>query len=636
MSGIAGIFYLDGRPVKTETIEGMLAKIAHRGPDGRGIWCCGSVGLGHCMLWSTPESIHEHQPILANHADGVLVADARLDNRDDLIKSLSRISPLPMGVSDGQLILEAYREWGDECVGKLEGDFSFVVWDSKRHLFFCARDRVGVKPFYYIRTPFLFAFASEIKALLSLPEIPIEVNERKIAEYLAQYFEDTVETFYRDIYRLPPGHLMKISDVVHYKSQYWEIDFQEETKPKNESDYISAFKELFFEVMRCRLRSAHSIGSMLSGGLDSSSISCTAHNLMHSRKDKPFPVFSVIYQDQTDIERASFDELSYIRHVIDSGYFEPNFVRGDHLSPLIDPDQLFKELDEPYFAPTYYFYRAIYQLAQQRGVRVMLDGTDGDRTVYHGLEYLSDLARSGRWLKLYKEADALSKGQYPLQTSKKILQNYGLKPVVPEVIFTLKRWLTNNRRTMNYSQHLIRPEFLKRLGLRYSDLAHYGKNYKTLPQIHYRELTSGVIPLTLELLDKSCAMHHIDARYPFFDRRLMEFCLSLPPSLLLSKGWTRYILRIAMQDILPTPVQWRADKANLQTAFCTQLFQKEHSRLKPETVTLSSKLTDCIKIDLFLHALNTCISDPAQHPLEANLIFGVIILSNWLIRAGYV
>lgn len=635
MSGIAGVLYLDGKPVTTETIEGMLTKISHRGPDGRGIWCCGSVGLGHCMLWTTPESIHERQPILASQADVVLVADARLDNRGDLIKALSRISPLPINVSDGQLILEAYREWGDGCVGKLEGDFSFVIWDSKRQLLFCARDRVGVKPFYYIRTPFLFAFASEIKALLSLPEIPIAVNERRIAEYLAQYFEDTVETFYRDIYRLPPGHLMKVSDVVLSKSRYWEIDFQEETKPKDDSDYISAFRELFFEAVRCRLRSAYSIGSMLSGGLDSSSISCAAHILLDSRKDKPFPVFSVIYQDQADIERASFDELKYIKYVIDSGYYEPNFVRGDQLSPLIDPDQTFKELDEPYFAPTYYFYRALYQLAQYRGVRVILDGTDGDRTVYHGLEYLTDLARSGRWLRLYKEALALSKGQYTHQTPMKIIQNYGLKPVLPEVVFKLKRWLTNNRQTVNYNQHLIRPEFLKRLGLRYSDLGYYGGSYKTLPQIHYHELTSGVIPLALELLDKSCARHNIDARYPFFDRRLMEYCLSLPPQMKISRGWTRYVLRSAMQDIIPETIQWRADKSNLESAFCLQLYRKENKKLHEYLDIATRILESYINPDVLRSIFHAYVDHPVQHPVEANMIYGIIILSGWLRRVGW-
>lgn len=635
MSGIVGVLYLDGKPVIPDIIEGMLARIAHRGPDGRGIWCNGSVGLGQCMLWTTTESVHERQPILTSQADMVLVADARLDNRGALIKSLAQASIFSNQVSDGQLILEAYREWGYDCLSKIEGDYTFVIWDDQLQTLICVRDRVGVKPFYYVRTPVLFAFASEIKALLALAEIPQALNERKIVEYLSQDFEDTVETFYKEIYRLPPGHWMKINDAKCSISRYWGLDVQEGINFKNESGYLGVFKELFSEAVRCRLRSVYPVGSMLSGGLDSSSVACTAHNLIHSSKDNPLPVFSVIHQDQADTERARFDELKYIKCVLDSGYFEPHYIRGDQISPLIDSDQLYSELDEPYFAPTYYLYRGLHQSAQQRGVRVLLDGTDGDRTVYHGLEHLSDLARSGRWSRLYRESYGLSKGQFSHLTPKRILWNYGIKPILPDLIFHLKRWLQKDRQSVVYHQHLIRPEFIKRLGLRYSDFVSYSGTNKSLRQAHYHELTSGVIPLALELLDKSCAKHRIDARYPFFDRRLMEYCLSLPPQLKISRGWTRYILRVAMQDIIPEPIQWRADKANLEAAFCVHFYHKEINQLHKKVDIASSTLEEYINTDLFRNIYDSYTDQPSQHPIEVRIIFGVIILSDWLRRVGW-
>src|SRR5881296_79829 len=223
MSAIVGIYFLDGRVVDGAALQSMVEQLAHRGPDGSGVWSEKEVGLGHRMLWTTPESLLEKFPLVNAAGDLVLTADARIDNRDELLAALGLESPPIQGISDGQLILRAYERWGERCPDRLLGDFAFAVWDRREQVLFCARDHFGVKPFYYYRADRLFAFASEIKALLCLPEAPRRLNEVRVADYLdgGLLLGDKAGTFYQDILRLPPGHSLTIGpDRVQLRA-YW-------------------------------------------------------------------------------------------------------------------------------------------------------------------------------------------------------------------------------------------------------------------------------------------------------------------------------------------------------------------------------------------------------------------------------
>jgi asparagine synthase (glutamine-hydrolysing) len=204
MSGICGIYYLDGRPVDPVDLTNMVDILAHRGPDGAHIWHDGPVGLGHRMLWTTPESLTEQLPYERNGL--VITADARIDNRDELIATLGLTGRQAVEIADSQLILAAYEKWGEQCPEKLLGNFAFVIWDSRKQQLFCARDHFGAKPFYYYQSHRIFTFASEIKALVCLSEVPRRLNETRVADHLLMNFEDRVITFYRDILRLSAAH----------------------------------------------------------------------------------------------------------------------------------------------------------------------------------------------------------------------------------------------------------------------------------------------------------------------------------------------------------------------------------------------------------------------------------------------
>jgi asparagine synthase (glutamine-hydrolysing) len=149
MSGIAGLYYLDGQPVGCPDLERMVFRLAHRGPDGMGIWHGGPVELGHRMLWTTPESLQEQCPLVSLSGDLGLTTDARVDNRDELVTALGWSDGLRGGITDSRLILAAYKKWGTSCPAKLLGDFAFTIWDSHNRRLFCVRDHFGIRPFYY-------------------------------------------------------------------------------------------------------------------------------------------------------------------------------------------------------------------------------------------------------------------------------------------------------------------------------------------------------------------------------------------------------------------------------------------------------------------------------------------------------
>lgn len=275
MSAIAGIYYLDGQPVDPADLGRMLETLAHRGSDRVGVWSEGHIGFGHRMLWTTPESLQEQLPLVNQTGDLAIAADARIDNRDELIAALGLMDRPSDKITDSQLILAAYEKWGDRCPEKLLGDFAFAIWDGRSQRLFCARAPMGVKPFYYYRSSRLFVFASEIKALLCLVEVPRLLNELKVAYHLALLFEDQAITFYQNIWRLLAAHSITIGCEETQIRRYWSSDPTREVRLHSDQEYAEAFREIFTEAVRCRLRSAFPVGSTLSGGLDSSSIAST-------------------------------------------------------------------------------------------------------------------------------------------------------------------------------------------------------------------------------------------------------------------------------------------------------------------------------------------------------------------------
>jgi asparagine synthase (glutamine-hydrolysing) len=631
VSAIAGIYFLDGRSVSCVDLERMVETLAHRGPDGKGIWNEGCVGLGHRMLWTTPESLEEKLPHVSQTADLALTADARIDNRDELTAALD-LTDCPRGeITDSQLILAAYEKWDEHCPEKLLGDFAFAIWDRRRQRLFCARDHLGLKPFYYHRSSRAFVFASEIKALLSLPEVPRRLNEIKVADHLAGMFEDREITFYRDIFRLPAAHSMTVSPAGTQVRPYWSLDPKRELRLRSNEEYAERFRELFTETVRCRLRSAFPVGSLLSGGLDSSSIVCTARNLLSDNRGGRLHTFSAIFPSLPEADLRRIDERPFIEAVLATGGVEPHYVHADRLSPLTDLDRVLWHEDEAVLAPNLYMHWALYGAARQQGVRVLLDGIDGDTTVSHGLEYLAELTYRGRWKTLLTEATALSRKSTASFTPRRVVWEYGLKPLVPRPAALLRQVCRGHTRRLTAISPIINPAFARRIGLvsRVQTLLRSrSRAARSARHAHWNGLRAGLVPAALEMADRAAAAFALEPRYPFFDRRLMEFCLALPPDQKLHQGWTRVVMRRAMANILPHEVQWRIGKANLSPNFQGRLLDYDRALMDEIILYDPSLIEQYVDVPTLRRVYERYISQ--QTSKAALVVYGAITLALWL------
>ena len=637
MSAITGIYYLDDQRVERLDLERMLETISHRGSDGVGVWSQGSVGLGHRMLWTTPESLLEKLPLVNQTGDIAITADARIDNRDELIAILALNDYPSEKITDSQLILAAYEKWGEECQEFLLGDFAFAIWDGRKQVLFCARDHFGVKPFYYYSSSQVFIFATEIKALLCLPEVPRQLNEVKVADYLTSVCDDTTDTFYQGIFRLPAAHSMTVSHAGTRLQSYWSLDPARELRLGSDEEYAEAFRELFTEAVRCRLRSAFPVGSMLSGGLDSSAITCVARKLRAENGGQPLPTFSAIFDEVTQC-----DERFFINAVLAQNGLQPNYVHGDQVSPLTDLDRVHWHLDEAIFSGNLFLLWALQGAAKEQGVRILLDGFDGDTTVSHGTGYLIELARSGRWITLLKEARAYAPhfNISPRKLLRWYVWHHGLKPVlqqIPQPVRRIGRSLYPRTAPTNQSQlNILNPDFVQRIGLeerrRTQALAQPSQPLSER-EVHYRRLTMGVMSFILEVNDRAAAAFSIEKRYPFWDKRLVEFCLALPPEQKLNRGWIRMVMRRAMAGILPEEVQWRGGKGNMSPNFEHGLLTFDREQLEEVILKDPGAIGKYVDITALRKAYHRFVSREATEQ-EVFSIWQSASLALWLQSTG--
>lgn len=642
MSAIAGIYYLDERTVERADLTRMVDILAHRGPDGSNIWSEGVIGLGHRMLWTTPESLLEKLPLVNQSSDLAITADARIDNRDELIAALNLTDCPAEKITDSELILAAYEKWGESCPEQLLGDFVFAIWDERKQVLFCARDHFGVKPFYYYSSDRAFVFATEIKAILCLPEVPRRLNEVKVGDYLTSNFDDTAITFYQEILRLPPAHSMTVSTQGTLIKSYWSLDPTRELRLGSDEEYADEFRKIFTEAVRCRLRSAFPVGSLLSGGLDSSSVTCVARKLLAQNGTQPLPTFSAIFDEVTQC-----DERPFINAVLAQGSIEPHYVHGDQLSPLDDLDRVLWHQDEVLFAFNQFLNWNLYKTANNQGVRVLLDGFDGDTTVSHGVGYLRELARAGQWFTLYTEVRGYAKNfncsSWDLLWG--YIQYYGLEPLINRSKplkqvrrigqALLRRTLHRRNCSSNRPSSIanLNPNFVQSIGLveRKKTLRKArSSTLQTERADHYQTLTWGVMPYTLELLDRAAGAFSIEPRYPFWDKRLVEFCLSLPPEQKMHRGWTRMVMRRAMASILPVEVQWRGGKSNLGPNFNHALLAFEGERLKEAILKNPKAIEEYIDITALRDAHHRFISREATKDDDVLSIWKAVSLAVWL------
>lgn len=566
MSGIAGIFNLDGRPADLALVQAMTDAVSYRGPDGVGYWADGPVALGHRLLQTTPESLEESQPLLDQTGDLCLVLDGRVDNREELRAAIGQTGGRLRDRTDAELILKAYECWDEDCPARILGDFAFVVWDRRKRRLFCARDLLGLKPFYYYADDRRFLCGSALHQLFEGASIPRRPNEGMIGEYLSLSPASRDETLYEGIRRLPPAHSMTIEAGRVRRARYWDIHPAKQVRHSTDAEYAEHFLSIFKEAVRCRLRSHGPAGSELSGGVDSSSVVSVAQFLL--REEKPvqrFEAFSAAFPG------LPTDESTYAREVAGRWGFEPNFVLPEKFSAEATRQTIGRFLDIPY-SPTVVIADPLKARAREKGCRVLLTGQGGDDWLTGSVYYYADLLRQFKLRQCLRQiredhrADLIVDPRYSLLYC-------GLRPLVPDGIRRTVRWLRSRILGREGRPHWISPEFSRKIGLAQRlrrdparlTFASYAQRDT------YDALRSGWHVLALEVIERHGAEFGVEVRHPFHDRRVIEFAFAIPEQQRLRRGQSKFVLRQAMQGLLPDSVRQRVGKADASHLYAEAL-----------------------------------------------------------------
>jgi asparagine synthase (glutamine-hydrolysing) len=559
MSGITGVYRFDGDPVPADTVAAMTEAIDHQGPDGAWTWRDGHVGLGHQRFETTPEARHAGSP--PERGGRVITFDGRIDNREELLSTLDVAGP-PGRVADADLVLAAHERWGEDCPERLIGAFAFAIRDSDGRLF-GARDHAGLRPYYYYRGEDRCLFGSELKALWAAGGVPRRPDEIRLLNHLTRQYQSHERTYFEEVKRLPPAHVLVADDDGVETTEYWALDPDRTIDLETDEAYAERFRELFFEAVESRLRAKGPIGSMLSGGLDSSSIVSTADKLRRDEDDFRLYTYSAVFDEE---ELSSSDEREYIDAVLEECSVTPRFFRGDQRDPLGDLETILYHSETPELGNNFYLHWNVYRAAGEDGVRVLLDGTGGDQVVSLGRGYLPELAASGRWLTLASEIRALVEKPGYSFDPRNILWERTLAPLLPSAVRKAMMKVRNDefRDVVNPA---LSPEFLDRNDARERLFDSVATKPVRVREEHHRQMRSSLVVSVLERLNKTTKAFGVESRYPFFDRRLMEFCLAVPAEQKMHQGLTRNVLRNAMDGVLPREVQWRPGKGNLAPSF---------------------------------------------------------------------
>jgi asparagine synthase (glutamine-hydrolysing) len=565
MSGIAGIYNLDGRPVDPTLLRRMTDAIFHRGPDGINHWINGSVGLGHCMLQTTPESLHENQPLTNETGELCLTLDGRVDNRRELKAELEAKDARLRDDTDAELVLKAYEVWGEKSPEKILGDFAYLIWDGRNQQLFCARDILGKKPFYYYTDGRTVLCGSELHQLFEDASVPREPNEGMVGEYLADAVSGKEETLFRGIFRLPPAHFLLVRRGVIQKERYWDIDLLRQVRYLTDDEYAEHFFEIFKEAVRCRLRSHRPVGSDLSGGLDSSSVVGMAQTLYRDGGaiGSGFETFSVIFPG------LPCDESSYIHDVVRMWDHKSNEVCPDNFNPACFADEVRRYKDLPQ-SPNGVITYPLLSLAREKGIRVILTGGGGDEwltgSYYHYADFLRELKIFSliRQIRYDRQFD-FDSGVPAIVFPPLYLMRVGLFPLAPQAARRAIKWALRR----NGGPPWINEQFADRIHLserlRTDDTKLQFTSFAQKDLYSY--LRSGSIAHTHEMGTRPDSWFQVEKRDPLHDRRIIEFALALPEEQRWRRTQPKFILRQAMQGLLPETVRQRLTKADFSHVF---------------------------------------------------------------------
>ena len=498
----------------------------------------------------------EHSAALPIDGGPTIIADVRLDNRRELYIAFGMTAAEGAALDDSDLILHAYQKWGTDCASHLLGDFAFALWDEANARLFCARDFIGTRPFYYYHVSGRMVFASDLLAMASHPDVPMELDLPFVVVALQTTVRQVVRpehTYYQAIEKLPPAHALTLDKNGLRLWSYWQPGQTPERRYAHESDYVEELLALLHEAVACRVASSYPIGAHITGGLDSTSVAVLAHRILQ-KEARSFTGFSwapPLPNDPADL--LPNDERKLVEEVRAAEGMTVCYtnLRPDHVLAHARRDITLQP------TTTLLAELAASEEAAHLGIRTLLSGWGGDELVtFNGRGYFPDLLMRGRWLTLQREISLRVQLHGGVVWRQWIFD--GLLPLLPIPI--LKRLRPKDYPPPPPLSGYLRPEFAASLlGVKSMPTTDSHK----LPGVRNTQialLNYGHLSYRMESWASHGATLGISYVFPLLDRRIVEFALSIPDYLFFKNGWKRYLYRTAMQGILPDHLRWQKVK----------------------------------------------------------------------------
>lgn len=565
MCGIAGIINKKGTLPDKNMLYSMLVSIAHRGPDDEGLWFNGNISLGHRRLSIIDTSNAGHQPM--HYKNLVITYNGEIYNYIEIKKKLIALGHIFITETDTEVILHAYNEWGKDCLHYFIGMWAFAIFDEKENTLFCSRDRFGIKPFYYYENDNIFAFASEIKAILAL-NITAKVNYKSLMEYLIIGIHDhSNETFFQGIYQLLPGYLMKVS-VINGKmlrEKYYDLAYYKKSNT-NVGGYIECIKKSVSFHMRSDVR----VGTCLSGGLDSSVVAALAASFNRGNGNTSFA--AVTAKSESPIN----DETNFARQVVEKcglGWFIASPDYKD-FAKHIEECLYFQE--EPVGGPSVFMQYWVMKVAKESCIKVMLDGQGGDETLLgyerYYIAYFLNLIKRFHFLRFFKE-------YFLACRHSKVGFFWILSASVYFLLLPIRKKILKRR------VRFVKEEYLNSA---YRNLQAISKSFFNLDKLQISEIKFYQLPHLLKYEDRNSMAHSIEARVPYVESNCIETALSLLPEEKIRDGYTKFPLRKLAEVILPETIAWRRNKLGFEAP--TKMWLLLHKAIMQSEINKSNIL----------------------------------------------
>lgn len=548
MSGIFGVFRRDGAPVNLPVLNAMREGMAEWGPDSQDSWVSDNFAAGFLLMRNTPESFHEHQQIIEPSEPRYLIsADARIDNRDELC-TLFNISTVAASVTpDSELIKLAYQKWGERYPEHLVGAYAIAIWDCKNQTLHLTRDHMGFRPLYVFESSKVVVFASDVEAILRSGEVARNLDSEAVTAARAQYTPYLRErSLIKGIKKVLPACSLSINRYSSFTQEYWSPSRCKKVRFETDAEYADAMREQLIQAVQSSVRSAYPIGSHLSGGLDSSAVTVAASRCLRKSGRKLDGVFSwspapVIGDYPLADERAKIQEVCELQQ-IECNYSD---LTVDDIIEVWLADMSTRPQD------TMCSELPVRRAASGLGIRTMLSGWGGDEfATSNGRGFFCEQLLRFRFRVLLSEMK--QRHEVRGTSYRSMIINHLLMPLLPTGLYS-------QRRNLVPSELLNDSELSDEAKKYWHKLAVKNRHRTSITQHQINALDLGWLTYRIEGWTARSVGQAMEYRYPLLDRRLIEFCMGLPPEQFVKNGWARYVFRAAVSDIIPESICWGLD-----------------------------------------------------------------------------